>query len=175
MIPAGPYAWLNAEPAPKMLIEAIKLYGTLEAPGAADNPTILGWAKECGLSQTYSHDETPWCGLLLALLCVRSGKPMPSAPLWALNWAKWGEDGGQPELGDVLVFVRPGGGHVGLYVGEDGAAYHVLGGNTSDAVKIARIDKHRLYACRQFYAVGKPANVRPVILAPTGALSADEA
>jgi uncharacterized protein (TIGR02594 family) len=105
----------------------------------------------------------------------RAGKDVPSKPLWALNWAKWGQDGGQPELGDVLVFVRPGGGHVGLYVGEDGIAYHVLGGNQSDAVSIARINKDRLYACRAYFAVGKPANVRPVLLGANGSVSANEA
>jgi hypothetical protein len=39
----------------------------------------------------------------------------------------------------VLVFERPGGGHVGYYFGEDATAYHVLGGNQGDAVTIARI------------------------------------
>ncbi len=175
MIPAGPYDWLNKEPAPKLLLEAIKLYGTLETPGAGNNPTILAWASEVGVRATYTADSVPWCGLFAALICKRAGKPVPAAPLWALNWAKWGEDGGQPELGDILVFVRDGGGHVGLYVGEDASAYHVLGGNTSDAVKIARIDKHRLYACRQFFATGKPANVRPIILQSFGALSENEA
>ena len=32
-------------------------------------------------------------------------------------------------LGDILTFKRNGGGHVGLYVGEDKDCYHVLGGN----------------------------------------------
>jgi hypothetical protein len=42
-------------------------------------------------------------------------------------------------LGDVLAFVRNGGGHVGLYVDEDASAYHVLGGNQSDRVSITRV------------------------------------
>lgn len=48
------YAWLSKEGGPKMLIEALKLFGTLEAPGAKDNPVILAWAAELGLSKTYS-------------------------------------------------------------------------------------------------------------------------
>lgn len=168
------YAWLADEPGPRMLVEALRLYGTVEGPATRDNPVILGWAKEVGLGRVYSHDAVPWCGLFLAVVAARAGKRLPAHPLWALNWARWGEEGGQPELGDVLVFTRLGGGHVGLYVGEDHVSYHVLGGNQRDSVSIARVSKERLYACRAYYAVGRPANVRPIVLAPTGAISTDE-
>jgi hypothetical protein len=80
-----------------------------------------------------------------------------------------------PMLGDVLVFVRNGGGHVGLYVGEDETAFHVLGGNQSDAVNIKRIAKRRLYAARWPTYRAEPVNVRQIPLAPNGALSANEA
>lgn len=167
------YAWLSAEPGPRMLTEALRLYGTVETPGRQDNPIILAWAKEVGL-ENYTHDETPWCGLLMAVVAKRAGKPVPEKPLWALNWARWGEPS-RPELGAVLAFRRPGGGHVGEYCGEDADAYHVLGGNTRNAVSIARIAKTRLVACRAIYAVGRPANVRPVWLTASGELSTDEA
>lgn len=173
-IPAT-YAWLANEPGPKMLVEAIKLHGTVETPGAKDNPVILGWAKEVGLERAYSHDSIPWCGLFLAVVAARAGKRLPHNPLWALNWARWGEDGGQPELGDVLVFTRAGGGHVGIYVGEDAAHYHVLGGNQHDMVCFTRLAKERLYACRAYYAVGRPANVRPIVLTSIGTISTNEA
>jgi uncharacterized protein (TIGR02594 family) len=175
------WRWLEAEPGPKMLREAIKEFGTLEAPGEESNPTIIAWAKEVGhvnpyTRRFYTSDETPWCGLFVALCAVRAGKPIPGNPLWALNWAKWGEDGGQPELGDVLVFNRPGGAHVALYVGEDRSDYFVLGGNQSNAVNIARIRRERLYACRQLFATGKPPNVRPIRIAVNGTpLSTNEA
>lgn len=170
----GGYAWLNNEPGPRMLVEAIKLYGTAEVSGLKNNQIILDWAKEVGVTALYTADEVPWCGLFLAVVAARAGKPWPKAPLWALNWALWGEPGGQPELGDVLVFIRDGGGHVGLYVGEDSTHYHVLGGNTGDKVKIARIEKKRLRVCRQYFAVGKPENVRPIILSPIGEVSKNE-
>ena len=157
-----------------MLVEALKLFGIKEAPGPVNNETLLEWAKETGLGAVYTADSVPWCGLFIAVVAKRAEKPLPKAALWALNWATWGQDGGQPELGDVLVFVRPGGGHVGLYVGEDLEAFHVLGGNQSDAVTISRIDKSRLHACRQFFATGKPANVRPIVLTSTGKISEDE-
>lgn len=172
---AAAYAWLSAEPGPRMLVEGLRLYGTVETPGQGSTSTILEWAREVGLGRVYTADAIPWCGLWMAVVAARSGKRLPAKPLWALSWAQWGEDGGQPELGDVLVFVRPGGGHVGLYVGEDATAYHVLGGNQRDAVSIARVAKSRLYACRAYYAVGRPANVRPIVLTASGALSTDEA
>lgn len=34
-LPAA-YAWLAKEPAPRMLIEGLKTFGTLEAPGAEE-------------------------------------------------------------------------------------------------------------------------------------------
>ncbi len=51
------YRWLEAEPAPRMIIEALKEYGTLEAPGVADNPKIIGWQDEleaAGLGRAYA-------------------------------------------------------------------------------------------------------------------------
>lgn len=171
------YAWIDAVEHPPSLLHAMReLYGTLEGPGGSDNPTIMAWAAELGLSKTYSHDATPWCGLAVAKACRDAGWPVVDGPLWALNWSKWGEPQGQPGLGDVLVFVRPGGGHVGLYVGQDSSAYHVLGGNTGDAVAIARIDMHRLHSVRHPpYKIGRPASAVPHILAVGGALSTNEA
>ena len=67
-------------------------------------------------------------------------------------------------------------GHVGLYVGEDAAAYHVLGGNQSDKVCITRIAKNRLYAIRRpQFKIGQPRNVRQVFLESSGRLSTNEA
>lgn len=169
------YAWLSRELGPKMLVEALKLYGTREVPGDADNPEIIAWAAETGLSRTYRDDVIPWCGLFMAVVAKRAGKPIPATPLWARSWAEWGTASPRASLGDVLVFSRQGGGHVGLYVGEDAMAYHVLGGNQSDAVTITRIAKSRCIAVRRLYAIGAPANVRPVRLTASGDLSTNEA
>lgn len=182
------YQWLQRTVSlegghPRMVAEALKLFGVHESAGPGDNPEILGWAKEAGVSG-YLHDQIPWCGLFMAIVAFRSGKSVPASPLWALNWVNFGREvrpdspstwgPGAASLGDVLVFIRPGGGHVGLYVGEDAAAYHVLGGNESDQVEITRILKSRLHAWRRpIYGV-MPKNVLPVKLAPTGAIGATE-
>lgn len=174
MLPAQ-YRWLEKELGPKMILEALSLYGTLEAPGPLDNPVILAWAAEVGLSKTYSHDSIPWCGLFIAVVAKRAGKPVVDSPLWALSWADFGKAVSAPMLGDVLTFKRNGGGHVALYVGEDATAYHCLGGNQSDKVCITRIAKSRLYRARRPHYNVQPANVRKVKLAATGKLSANEA
>jgi hypothetical protein len=61
-------------------------------------------------------------------------------------------------------------------VGEDEAAYHVLGGNQSDCVCITRIAKARLYAIRRSnFKVAQPKNVRQIMLSIGGKLSENEA
>lgn len=173
MADLGNYQWLADEPAPRMLKEALALYGVTETQGAGNTREILAWAKECGI-KGYTADETPWCGLFMAVVAKRAGKPFPENPLWARNWAGWGEPS-MKELGAVMVFSRANsGGHVGIYVGEDDDCYHILGGNQGDRVCIIRIPERRLLACRAMYKIGKPANVRPVRLAPRGAISINE-
>ena len=168
------YAWLADEAGPRMVVEAVRLFGTLEAPGAADNPAILAWAEEVGLGRAYSHDKIPWCGLLMAVVAKRAGKVPPADPLWALNWRNFGVAVAAPMLGDVMVKTRAGGGHVCLYVGEDAAYYHAIGGNQSDQVCIRRFPKSLGWTFRRPIYVHQPANVRRVFLAPTGALSTKE-
>lgn len=190
--PTGAYAWLNAEPGPRMLQEALALYGVLEAPGAADNPQILAWADEMAQLGTgyakwaggwYADDGIPWCGLFMGVVAKRANvagradRAPPEKYLSAAEWSKFGVGVpiGQAMLGDVLVFVRSGGGHVALYVGEDAGAFHVLGGNQADKVCIIRIDKRRATACRRVPYLNPPPNLRKVRLATGGALSTNEA
>lgn len=176
MLPSR-YSWLAREPGPKMIVEALKLYGTMESPGSANNPMIVAWAKEVGgeVADVYKADSIPWCGLFMAVVATRAGKEVPKHPLWALSWSAFGAKSPMAALGDVLVFVRNGGGHVGLYAGEDASAFHVLGGNQSDRVCITRVAKARLYAARRPLYRVQPDNVRPIHLEATGALSLNEA
>lgn len=171
------YGWIDdLRPLPRMLQEARKLYGTFEFAGSADNPLILGWAKEVGLAKSYNDDAIPWCGLFMAVVAKRAGKPAVEGPLWARNWAAFGKAADEAQLGDVLVFRRAeSSGHVGLYVGEDYGAYHVLGGNQSDGVTITRIARDRCVAVRRPSYKSAPVTAKPVQLAASGAPSANEA
>lgn len=174
------YEWLAAEAGPLMLIHGLELYGVREKWGPSNNPIIMQWAKEIGCSD-YIADSVPWCGLFQGVVAKRSGKMLPGDDpddcLWALNWRKFGNPADKAMLGDTLVFKRPGGGHVGTYVCEDALAYHVLGGNTSDSVTIARILKERCVpqGIRRPVYRSQPANVRPIIFRAAGELSTNEA
>lgn len=170
------YHWLaRLQHLPRMVAAALAEFGVRETAGAANTPQILQWAVEAGLASDYRADSIPWCGLFMAHVARVAGREPPPAPLWALSWARFGVEGGQPELGDVLVFMRQGGGHVGLYIGEDSRCYHVLGGNQGDRVCIARIAKERLYAVRQPPYVNKPRSAATYRLAATGEVSSNEA
>jgi hypothetical protein len=209
MLPAQ-YRWLETEPGPRMIIEALKEIGTLEAPGESDNPKIIGWQDELEAAElgsiyagVYRHDAIPWCGLFMAVIahrantqigCCRSENKECASPehrtcmrrpernppklyLAALEWASFGTSvpKGAAALGDVLVFKRKGGGHVGLYVGHDASAFHVLGGNQSDRVSITRLSRNRLVAVRRPAYRVQPANVRAIPLSASGSLSVNEA
>jgi uncharacterized protein (TIGR02594 family) len=171
------YEWLRTEAGPKMLLEAIKLFGTHETPGKANNPEIMKWARE--VKTTYPGDSTAWCGLFCAITAKRAGwdySPNGNA-LWARNWASWGTPQKIAMLGDVLVFPRGQGGHVSIYVGEDETHYHILGGNQSDQVNIVRKAKTPLLAIRRApWKISQPDNVRVIHLKAGGTpLSASEA
>ena len=169
------YQWLQQEPAPRHLLKAVELYGTTETVGRMNNPVIMGWAKEVGLENVYTADSIPWCGLYTAVVMHRANRPVVKDPLWALNWNKFGVQVSSPMLGDVLTFSRNGGGHVGIYVGEDATAFHVLGGNQGDKVSIVRIAKNRLSQARRPEYISQPVNIRKITLAASGSLSTNEA
>jgi uncharacterized protein (TIGR02594 family) len=169
------YNWLQEETAPRILVQAVKLIGTKEIVGKAHNPIILDWAKQLGI-KAYTNDEIPWCGLFIAYCAHKAGVQVVDGPLWALNWAKYGTKESTPMLGDVLTFKRDGGGHVGLYIGEDRTHYHVLGGNQNNQVNVMRIAKSRLHQARRTaWKIAQPSNVRKIELSNKGIISTNEA
>jgi uncharacterized protein (TIGR02594 family) len=170
------YRWIGKiGTLPRILQEFIDIYGVKETIGTANNPEIMGWAKETGLEKTYTADSIAWCGLGMAVVAKRAGYTVPAGPLWALNWLNFGVKADVPSLGDVLCFVRDGGGHVGEYVGEDESYYHVLGANTSDMVKIARIAKSRLKGARRPAYKNPLPTWKPYHVTTGGAVSTNEA
>jgi uncharacterized protein (TIGR02594 family) len=169
--------WLSKEPGPKMIVAFINIYGVKETIGSGDNPVILGWAEELGIKD-YIHDSIAWCGLEMAKIAHDAGKPVVDHPLWAANWLHFGIGVPISEamLGDVLVFKRPGGNHVGLYVGEDDYYFYVAGGNQSDMSGFARIAKDRCIGARRPVYTNQPANVRKIFIGDNGMpVSANEA
>lgn len=158
--------------------EAQRLVGTREVKGPGNSPTIMGWIKALGakiLGIDVRDDSTPWCGTFVAHCMQVAGIAPAKIAVRASAWGTWGSPLTAAQLapGAVLVFQRPGGGHVGFYVGEDASCYHVLGGNQSDMVNITRIEKSRCIARR--WPTGIPVTGKPVMLTAKGQVSTNEA
>jgi uncharacterized protein (TIGR02594 family) len=172
------YSYLNKEASPQILVQAKMLLGTKEIVGTINSDVIMGWAKDLGLEKIYTSDEIAWCGLFIAEVCRRAGLETnltPKQSLWALNWSKFGTKQSIAMLGDILTFKRNGGGHVGIYVGEDEKCYHILGGNQSNMVCVTRIEKLRLNSIRRTdWKLKQPSNVRVIKLESNGVISKNE-
>lgn len=161
---------------PKVIAEGVRYLGINEIKGKARNPTIMSWAKDVGVEKIYTSDEIAWCGLFVAKVVQKAGFEPVKDPLWALNWNKFGTKQSTAMLGDILVFKRDGGGHVGFYVAEDQNYYHVLGGNQSDSVSITRIAKNRCVGIRRCdWKIAQPAAVKKYIVEASGKISTNEA
>ena len=160
---------------PRVIAEAVRYLGINEIKGKLNNPTIMSWAKDVGVDKIYTSDEIAWCGLFVAKVILKAGFEVVKDPLWALNWSKFGTRQTVAMLGDVLVFKREGGGHVGFYVAEDEKCFHVLGGNQGDKVSITRILKSRCVAVRRCaWKVSQPKEVKQYFVKPSGIISTNE-
>ncbi|SHE79814.1 TIGR02594 family protein [Loktanella atrilutea] len=173
----GPLTWAALNKAPDSnipwLAEAIKVKGLHEA---RDLTQLRRWFDKS--VSWIDPREIPWCGAFVAT-CHRLASPgiaIPDNPLGARNWGTFGVPCA-PTLGATLTFSRPGSswsGHVGFYWGEDSTAFHVLGGNQSNAVTVTRVAKTRFLESR--WPAGAPNPKTRVLLTTSGApLSANEA
>lgn len=155
---------------PTWLATARAHLGTREIVGPTHNNKLLAFLNSASRFNgvVWRDDEMPWCGGFVAACLNAVGVEPVKIAARAKSWASWGSNLSRTRLapGAVLVFERPGGGHVGFYVGEDSTSYHVLGGNQGNAVSIARIAKARCFAAR--WPGGLPVIGGPVLLAANG-------
>ena len=140
LVPTGPLPWIT---------EAKTALGRNEA---RDRTWLMDWLKRDGRSLG-DPGKNPWCGDFVET-CIRMALPdepllgaLGTNPYWARNWLLFGQ-AVQPTTGAVLIFERGNGGHIGFAIGQDHAAFFVLGGNQCDAVTVARIAKSRLLGAR---------------------------
>ena len=180
MIPQK-YQWLETIGVlPKLVSAGLQYLGIKEIPGSASNPVILQMAKELKVDTIYTNDDIAWCSLFISYLCQITGKPLPGNDvelLRAASFVNWGNQviRGQEQLGDILIFTRPGGNHVSLYIAESDHSFHCLGGNQSNSVSITEISKYRLSAARRYYATNAPDSARKYFIDSSGHLSSNEA
>lgn len=173
---------------------------TIAALAEGNRPAFLPWMEEInrrkGLHETRNRTsliswlrsdgrtlgdpaKLPWCGdaVETPIALTLPDEPLPANPYLARNWMKFGR-ACKPTYGAVLVFWRGDrhgtSGHVGFYEGEDASAYHVLGGNQSNAITVARLAKDRLLGARWPLTVPLPQG-GAIMKAATGALSTNEA
>lgn len=110
--------------------------GQKEVSGSKSNPKIIEYHKQTSLKA--KDDETPWCASFVNWCLGRAGiKGNNSAR--AKDFLKWGT-AGTGEIGDIAVFNRDGGGHVGFVAEkrEHGSgSIRILGGNQSNQVKVS--------------------------------------
>lgn len=188
---AAAEAWLAARGAPAPRGRPVLVDAVTDAPWMAeakrvlgrhevrDNGWLRGWLRSDGKTLG-DPAKLPWCGDFVET-CIRLAlpvEPFPGAlgqnPYWARNWLRLGE-AITPCTGAVLVFARGSGGHVGFAVGQDADAFHVLGGNQSNAATVARIAKSRLLGARWPVSFPRPANPTLPRMTRDGKLSTNEA
>lgn len=168
---------------PKMIEEGIKLLGIKEIKGDKSNPEILKFAEEIGVAHIYKNDDVSWCAVSHNAIAKRAGKKIsykdPYDYLRALSFRKNGIEVnvddwdivsiGDAMFSDTLIFKRPGGGHIGMYIGESGTHYYVMGGNQNNEYSFTRIAKERLVAVRRpVYKSGMPPSVKKYYLSDAG-------
>lgn len=134
---------------PPWYVEARRKIGLQET---INNKSLREYLKSDG-STLGDPAKLPWCGdfqeTIIALTLPL--EPMIENPYYALNWKKFGValPADMVPLGAIAPFERKVagklvGGHIGTIVGHDKTYYHVLGGNQSNAITIAKIAKNRL-------------------------------
>lgn len=146
------------------VVELEKVLGWHET---RDRDRLSRWLRSDGKTLG-DPSKLPWCGDAVDT-ALNLGLPQEPRPgdlgknvYWALNWQFLGKT--SPACyGAVGVFMRPGGGHVGFLVGQDSGAYMVLGGNQSDSVSRAWIDKKRCVAIRWPSTFPNPRAELPVL------------
>lgn len=173
---APPPANILANVATPWFTEAQRAIGITEDTGPDSNPLIIGWARRLRID--YNNDSISWCGLFVAH-CIGAtlpAEPLPANPLGARSWATLGI-ACTPQPGAVMSFWRESRagwkGHVGFYVGEDAAAFHILGGNQGDAVNVKRFPRERFLAAR-WPKTAPPPTGGPRQLRPDGGFSSTE-
>jgi uncharacterized protein (TIGR02594 family) len=166
--PAVPYV------TPPWYAEARRHFGLSEKVGKGSNARILAWGQ--AIADWYRDDDTPWCGAFVhgQLAATLPDEHLPPNALWARSWVDFGVPC-KAAVGAIVVFSRgPTSGHVGFYAGERDDAIYVLGGNQSNAVTYAWVERKRLLATRWPKTFPLPIGGAVTVTAG-GALSKNEA
>lgn len=171
--------FLQALPnSPRIIREWLAINNVKETPGSGNNPIIMGWIKELGPKFAWiKDDKTAWCSTAQAVVGLRAKKDVSMVTAAAISWVGFGKKIAKTDavLGDILVFQRKGGHHVGTYVAESPTSFYIFGGNQSDKVCITRILKNRLLDVRRPLYNVMPEGCKKYYVSDQGSISINEA
>jgi len=153
-VPAGATtsAALNKPQAgdPVWLVEALKLDGLKEVPGAKHAPEVVKLFADSG-NAGVKDDETAWCAAFVGAALRRAGY-LSTGKLNARSYLDFGEIVTNPKRGDVVVFPRGNSawqGHVAFVAKTDDKYVHAFGGNQANAVNITRYSRAKVLGFRR--------------------------
>ena len=115
--------------------------GTEEFPGDKQNPEVLKYASETGISGV-TTDEIAWCSTFVNWVAMKAGLQYTKKAN-ARSWLNAGVKVTEPEPGDVVVFWRESPeswkGHVAIFLGfsADRKRVYCLGGNQGNRVSVS--------------------------------------
>lgn len=123
--------------------------GVKEVAGDVDEKTIVQYSHDIGL-MWINDDETPWCAIFVWWVLMKCGLSY-KADARAVSLAEYGTKTTTPQTGDLVVFVRKGGHHVGFFLGyvDNGSRISVLGGNQGNQVSIAKYSLENILCFRR--------------------------
>ncbi len=115
--------------------------GTEEFPGNNQNPEVLKYASETGISGV-TTDEIAWCSTFVNWVSMKAGLQYTKKAN-ARSWLNAGVKVTEPEPGDIVVFWRESPeswkGHVAIFLGFsiDKKRVYCLGGNQGNRVSVS--------------------------------------
>ncbi len=119
--------------------------GVREYRGRGSNPRITRYFRKA-VGRSYS-DSMPWCSAFINYVIKTAGHRGTNS-LSARSWTRWGRRTSSPRPGDIVVFSRRRGGHVGIFLGFSGNRVRVIGGNQSNSVSVKSYPRRRVISYR---------------------------
>ncbi len=151
----------------QLLKIAFNELGTEEIVGNKDNPEVLKYALDTGITGV-TNDEIPWCSTFVNWVAWKAGLQYTKKAN-ARSWLSLGTKVSSPEPGDVVVFWRESPeswkGHVGIFLGisADRKRVYCLGGNQGNRVSVSAYQLNTVLSYQRLAEVDKITIPEPTL------------
>lgn len=151
----------------QLLRIAFNELGTEEIVGEQNNPEVLKYAHETGISGITS-DEIAWCSTFINWVAMKAGLQYTKKAN-ARSWLNVGQKVTSPEPGDIVVFWRESPqswkGHVAIFLGisPDRKRVYCLGGNQGNRVSISAYRLNTVLSYQRLAPVQKLVIPDPIL------------